>query len=247
MAASEVAVTRSLDQRCSWGPLLDCGRRRGERWHRLWTSPPGSLGELASPQAEAPALTVALVGMPNTGKSTLCNRLTGSHAPIANWPSLTAGRLRGAMPCDGRGRRYTLVDLPGIDDLGGSSENEAVVQRVLRTTPPALLLAVLNACQLSNQLRLVLQLRQLGIPLVVALNKSDEARQRGSRIHHRRLREDLGLPLLPVSAKRNQGIHDLIQAVHWLGESLPDAGACPAQALASDAPSFVARAGARRA
>ncbi|MEO1002460.1 MAG: FeoB small GTPase domain-containing protein [Cyanobacteria bacterium J06638_7] len=238
-------MTRSVDQRRSWGPPFDCGYRRGERWHRLWTSPPGSLGELAAPQAEAPALTVALVGMPNTGKSTLYNRLTGGHAPIANWPSLTAERPRGAMPCDGRGRRYTLVDLPGIDDLGGSSENEAAVQRFLRTAPPALLLVVLNASQLSNQLGFVPQLRRLGIPLVVALNKSDEARQRGIRIDHRRLREDLGLPLLPVSAKRNQGIHDLIQAVHRLGESLPDAVAWPAQALASDAPSFVARTEAR--
>ncbi|MGL6132690.1 MAG: ferrous iron transport protein B [Prochlorococcaceae cyanobacterium] len=170
---------------------------------------------------QAPALTVALVGMPNTGKSTLYNRLTGGHAVIANWPGLTVELLRGAMPADRGAQRYTLVDLPGIHDLSGSSEDEAVVQRFLRHTPPALLLVVVNASQIANQLRFVLQLRQQGIPMVVALNMSDESRQLGIGIDHQRLSVELGLPLLPISAKRNQGIHDLIDAVHQLGERCP--------------------------
>lgn len=165
-------------------------------------------------------LTVALVGMPNTGKSTLYNRLTGGNAQIANWPGLTVELLRGAMPADRHGRRYTLVDLPGIHDLSGSSEDEAIVQRFLRHTPPAILLVVVNASQISNQLRFVLQLRRLGIPMVVALNMSDEARQLDIDIDHRRLSSELGLPLLPISAKRREGIHELIDAVHQLGERL---------------------------
>ncbi|MCP9888200.1 ferrous iron transport protein B [Cyanobium sp. ATX 6A2] len=172
---------------------------------------------------QAPALTVALVGMPNTGKSTLYNRLTGGHAVIANWPGLTVELLRGAMPADRRGQRYTLVDLPGIHDLSGSSEDEAVVQRFLRHTPPALLLVVVNASQIANQLRFVLQMRQQGFPMVVALNMSDESRQLGIGIDHQRLSVELGLPVLPISAKRNQGIHDLVDAVHQLGERLPAA------------------------
>ncbi|MCP9928877.1 ferrous iron transport protein B [Cyanobium sp. CH-040] len=206
---------------------LACGRRRGEGWHRLWTSPPGCHGEKAPPEAaeaEAADLTVALLGMPNTGKSTLYNRLTGGHAQIANWPGLTVELLSGAMPADRRGQHYTLVDLPGIHDLSGSSEDEAIVQRFLRHTPPSLLLVVVNASQIVNQLRFLMQLRRLAIPMVVALNMSDEARQLGIGIDHQRLSAELGLPLLPISAKRRQGIHELIDAVHQLGEGLAAAG-----------------------
>ncbi|TVS06500.1 MAG: ferrous iron transport protein B [Cyanobium sp. PLM2.Bin73] len=182
---------------------------------------------------QAPALTVALVGMPNTGKSTLYNRLTGGNAVIANWPGLTVELLCGPMPADRRGRGYTLVDLPGIHDLTGSSEDEAVVQRFLRHTPPALVVVVVNASQIAHQLRFVLQMGQQGIPLVVALNMSDESRQLGIAIDHQRLSAELGLPVLPISAKRNQGIHELIDALHQLGERLPAAGEQPEPANGS--------------
>jgi ferrous iron transport protein B len=180
------------------------------------------------------ARTVALLGMPNTGKSTLYNRLTGGNAQIANWPGLTVELLRGAMPADDRGRTYQLVDLPGIHDLSGSSEDEAVVQRFLRNTPPDLLLVVLNATQITNQLRLLLQLRTLAIPTVVALNMSDEARSFGIGIHTAGLEEALGVPVLAVSARRNQGIQQLIERVHQLGETLSGEPCQPAleQAMA---------------
>ncbi len=165
-------------------------------------------------------VTVALLGMPNTGKSTLYNRLTGGNAQIANWPGLTVELLRGPMPSDRQGRAYQLVDLPGIHDLSGSSEDEAVVQRFLRQTPPDLLLVVLNASQIASQLRFLLQLRALAIPTVVALNMSDEARRFGLAIDADGLGEALGLPALAVSARRNQGIHALIDRVHQLGEGV---------------------------
>ncbi len=135
--------------------------------------------------------------MPNTGKSTLYNRLTGGNAQIANWPGLTVELLRGPMPADPGGRPYQLVDLPGIHDLSGSSEDEAVVQRFLRHTPPDLLLVVLNATQIASQLRFLLQLRALGLPMVVALNMSDEARRFGVAIDAAGLGEALGLPCWP--------------------------------------------------
>ncbi len=157
--------------------------------------------------------------MPNTGKSTLFNRLTGGNAQIANWPGLTVELLRGPLPDDGHGGTYELVDLPGIHDLSGSSEDEAVVQRFLRDTPPDLVIVVLNASQISSQLRLLLQLRQLGLPLLAALNMSDEAWRFGIAIDHQGLAEALGLPVLPVSAKRNQGIAELLDQLHQWGES----------------------------
>jgi ferrous iron transport protein B len=157
--------------------------------------------------------------MPNTGKSTLFNRLTGGNAQIANWPGLTVELLRGPLPDDGHGTTYELVDLPGIHDLSGSSEDEALVQRFMGRTPPDLLLVVLNVSQISSQLRLLLQMRQLGLPVVAALNMSDEARRFGIAIDHQGLSQALGLPLLPVSAKRNQGIAELIDQLHQWGEA----------------------------
>ena len=203
------------------------GRWRGRRWQRLlgqqgWTTSDGQL--------EPPPVTVALLGMPNTGKSTLYNHLTGGHAQIANWPGLTVELLRGAMPRDRDGRPYELLDLPGIHDLSGSSEDEAVVQRFVRHTPPDLILVVVNASQLNSQLRLVLQLRQLGLPMLVALNMSDEARRFGIQINSGLLSSELGLPVLPISAKRHQGIHELIDAVHQRGERLR----CPNGAEVAD-------------
>jgi ferrous iron transport protein B len=133
-------------------------RRKGRNCHGGWRGQ----------QQQSDAITVALLGMPNTGKSTLFNRLTGGNAQVANWPGLTVELLRGAMPADRGGRAYQLVDLPGIHDLSGSSEDEAVVQRFLRHTPPDLLLVVLNATQIASQLRFLLQLKALAMPLVVA-------------------------------------------------------------------------------
>jgi ferrous iron transport protein B len=169
---------------------------------------------------QAGAITVALLGMPNTGKSTLYNRLTGGDAQIANWPGLTVELLRGAMPASRSGRPFQLVDLPGIHDLSGSSEDEAVVQRFLRQTPPDLLLVVLNATQIASQLRFLLQLQGLGLPMVAALNMSDEARRFGVVIDADGLGATLGFPVLAVSARRNRGIGALIGHVHALGEEL---------------------------
>lgn len=170
---------------------------------------------------------MALLGMPNTGKSTLFNRLSGGQAQVANWPGLTMELLRGAMPQGRHGQRYTLVDLPGIHDLSGSSEDEAIVQRFMRHTPPDLILLVLNASQLTSQLRLALQIRQLRIPMVVVLNMSDEAHRFGIKVDHLRLATDLGLPVRAISAKRNEGIHDLIETIHQVGQqqSNPEAEA----------------------
>jgi ferrous iron transport protein B len=168
---------------------------------------------------KADPVKVALVGLPNTGKSTLFNALTGGHAHIANWPGLTVDLEWGPLPDDREGLPFVLVDLPGIHDLTGSSEDEAVVQRFLRDSPPHVVLVVLNASHITSQLRLLLQIQALGLPLVAALNMSDEAQRFGLTIDHIGLSEALDLPVLPVSAKRRQGLGALIHAVHQQGAS----------------------------
>lgn len=157
---------------------------------------------------------IAVLGMPNTGKSTLFSQLTGSHAQIGNWPGLTVDLLQAELELDGQASQ--LVDLPGIYDLRGHSEDEAVVRRFLETTPLALVLVILNASQLDRQLRLALQVRQLGLPALVLLNMADEARRFGVRIEREVLEQGLAMPVQLVSAKHRQGLRETRQAMAGL-------------------------------
>ena len=163
--------------------------------------------------------TLALLGMPNTGKSTLYNRLTGGNALIANWPGLTVELMRGPLPPGAGGESRQLVDLPGIHDLDGHSADEAVVKEFLHQTPPDLVLVIINASQIVAQLRLVLQVLALGLPTVLALNMSDEARRLGVVIDAPALAEGLGIAVVAISAKRNEGIGDLLDRL--AGPQLP--------------------------
>ena len=149
--------------------------------------------------------------MPNTGKSTLFNRLTGHHAHIGNWPGLTVDLMQADLEL--AGHHLQLIDLPGIYDLRGLSDDEAVVRRFLEQTPVDLVLVVLNASQLDRQLRLALQVQQLGYPAVLALNMADEAARFGVRINASALSEALGQPVLPLSAKYRQGLDTLQHAL----------------------------------
>ena len=152
---------------------------------------------------------IAFLGMPNTGKSTLFNALTGGHAQIGNWPGLTVDLMITEIQL--AGGTLQCVDLPGIYDLGGLSEDEAVVRRFLADTPLQQLVVVLNASQLDRQLRLVLQLRALGLPLLVALNMIDEASRFGVSVDPQALERALDLPVLAISAKYRQGLGSLQQ------------------------------------
>ena len=155
--------------------------------------------------------TLALLGMPNTGKSTLFNRLTGSHAHIGNWPGLTVELMQAQL--DLAGRSLQLVDLPGIYDLRGHSGDEAVVRRFLESTPVDLLVVVLNASQLDRQLRLALQVQRLGLPALVVLNMADEARRFGVHVDPETLAQRLGLPVVLVSAKYGRGLATVREAI----------------------------------
>lgn len=146
---------------------------------------------------------VAVMGMPNVGKSTLFNRITGAGAFVGNWPGVTVDLLEAEVELDGR--KVEFVDLPGIYDLEGYSEDERVVQSFFETYPVDLVLVILNAAQIDRQIRLPLQVKALGIPAVVILNMADEAKHFGITIDEHKLADKLEMPVVLVSAKYGSG------------------------------------------
>jgi ferrous iron transport protein B len=152
---------------------------------------------------------IAVLGMPNTGKSTLFNRLTGAGAHVGNWPGVTVDLLSAKILLGDS--MVEVVDLPGFYNLHGFSEDEAVVRHFLETQPVNLLLVVLNSSQLDRQLALPLQLRELGIPMCLVLNMSDEANKLGIRIDMRKLEEALSAPVISLAAKFGTGVEKVKQ------------------------------------
>ncbi|HEY0634742.1 MAG TPA: ferrous iron transporter B, partial [Gammaproteobacteria bacterium] len=146
---------------------------------------------------------IALLGMPNTGKSTFFNRLTGAVARVGNWPGITVELLDARILLGAE--MVEVVDLPGIYNLHGYSEDEQVVRHFLEHNPVNLLCVVANAAQLDRQLSLVLQLKELGLPMVLLLNMMDEAKRLGVEVEQEKLEKALGVPVIPLSAKHGQG------------------------------------------
>jgi ferrous iron transport protein B len=154
---------------------------------------------------------IALLGMPNTGKSTLFNRITGGAARVGNWPGITVELLTGKILLGGD--MVEIIDLPGIYDIHGFSEDEQVVRHFLHDNVPDLAVVVLNATQIERQLSLLLQLKQLNLNMVVLLNMADEAKKFGITIDGDKMAELLGMPIHLISAKYGQGQPEAMQAI----------------------------------
>lgn len=158
---------------------------------------------------------VALLGMPNTGKSTLFNRLSGASARVGNWPGITVDLMSAKILLGGH--IAELVDLPGLYDLHGFSDDEQVVRHFLSHHPVDLVMIILNSAQIDRQLSLALQIRALGLPAVLLLNMEDEAKRAGITIATEAMSKQLGLPVLTISAKYGQGCPEALQlAAHTL-------------------------------
>jgi ferrous iron transport protein B len=163
---------------------------------------------------------IALVGMPNTGKSALFNRLTGGHARVGNWPGVTVDLYSAKLLLGSE--MVELVDLPGVYDLSGFTEDEQVTRHFLENHPVDLVIVVLNAAQIDHQLRLALEVKKTGLPMVVAFNMADEAKRYGIEIDVKNLAAQLGAPCILLSAKFGQGIDELksrVQEMLRLGRS----------------------------
>ncbi|MCB1772289.1 MAG: Fe(2+) transporter permease subunit FeoB [Gammaproteobacteria bacterium] len=152
-------------------------------------------------------LTVAIAGNPNCGKSALFNRLTGVRQKTGNWPGVTVERKAGKARIDGRD--VTVVDLPGIYSLDAASLDEKVARDFLLSREADLVVNVLDAGNLERNLYLTVQLLEMGVPLVVALNMMDVARAQGIVIDAELLARRLGCPVVPIVAISGEGMSEL--------------------------------------
>jgi ferrous iron transport protein B len=155
---------------------------------------------------------VALAGNPNTGKSTVFNQLTGLRQHTGNWPGKTVMRAEGGFQF--AGKRFKLVDLPGTYSLLATSPDEEVARNFLLFGRPDVTLAVVDATRLERNLNLVLQILEITPRVVLCLNLMDQAQRLGLQVDDRRLARDLGIPVVPVTARYREGLDALLQAVY---------------------------------
>src|SRR4051812_37953491 len=166
---------------------------------------------------ETKPLRIALIGVPNCGKTALFNRLTGSRQKVANYPGVTVERREGerATP-DGRGMR--VLDLPGTYSLNPTTLDEAITRdvmlgRLADTPAPELVVCVVDSVHLPIGMRLALEVKRLGLPMVLALNRMDVARRRSVHIDVAKLSAELGVPVVPTIAVKRGGADALVEAV----------------------------------
>ena len=157
--------------------------------------------------ARRAALTIALAGNPNCGKSALFNAFTGIRQKTGNWPGVTVERKEGRFELEGR--QVAAVDLPGIYSLDASSLDEQVTRNYLLSREADLVVNVLDAANLERNLYLTVQLLEMGVPVVLALNMMDVARKRGIQIDAELLAQEIGCPVVPIVAVTGEGTTEL--------------------------------------
>jgi ferrous iron transport protein B len=156
-------------------------------------------------------ITIALSGNPNSGKTTVFNAITGARQQIANYPGVTVEKKVGHVTH--KGCRIELVDLPGTYSLTAYSLEEIVARDFLVNERPDLVVDIVDASNLDRNLYLAVQFKELGIPLIIALNMVDVAESRGIRVDHQQLSTLFGTPVVPMVARSNKGIQELLDKV----------------------------------
>lgn len=155
--------------------------------------------------------TIAIIGNPNSGKTTLFNRLTGSNQHVGNWPGVTVDRKTGHI-CY-KGTSVDIVDLPGVYSLSPYTQEEIIAREFVLSDEPQGILNIVDAANIERNLYLTMQLIALGLPMVVALGFMDDCRAQGIEIDCQAMSQALGVPVVPISARRGEGIEELLETV----------------------------------
>src|SRR5262249_27991747 len=171
-------------------------------------------GAAVAVRSPAPAKSVAVIGPPNSGKTTLFNRLTGLHQKVANFPGVTVEQHTGVVEL-ADGRSLQLIDLPGVYSLQPRSEDEQVAHDVLTgerpdTPQPGAVLLVLDSTNLSRHMMLAAPILALGLPTLVLLNFADDLRKRKGKLDLKLLAAQLGAPVALISARQGEGIDKVL-------------------------------------
>ena len=182
----------------------------------------GCHGPAAAPPKRKSALTIALAGNPNCGKSALFNTFTGIRQKTGNWPGVTVDRKEGRFELDGR--EVAAIDLPGIYSLDANSLDEEITRDYLLSRDADLVINVVDAANLERNLYLTVQLLEMGVPVVVALNMMDVARKRGIQIDTELLAQRLGCPVTPVVAISGEGTTELKARMLAVADGLEQGG-----------------------
>lgn len=160
---------------------------------------------------------VALAGNPNTGKSTVFNALTGLRQHVGNWSGKTVTRAEGAF--DFNDKKYKLIDLPGTYSLLSTSTDEEIARDFILFGKPDVTVIVVDATRLERNLHLVLQILEITDRAVIALNLIDEAERNNLKIDTRNLARELGVPVVPMSARRGEGLPELLNAIEGVAKN----------------------------
>ena len=156
-------------------------------------------------------IRIALAGNPNSGKTTLFNALTGSNQYTGNWPGVTVEKKEGKLKGYGKGeKQVTVVDLPGIYSLSPYTLEEVVSRKYLLEEKPEALINIIDGTNLERNLYLTTQLKETGIPMVVAVNMMDVVRKNGEELNRVQMEKELGCPVVEISALKEEGIDALI-------------------------------------
>ncbi len=178
-------------------------------------------GDAAEDKVEGAQMTIGFIGNPNCGKTTLFNAYTGANLKVANWPGVTVEKVEGTYR--DHGEKIRLVDLPGTYSLTSYTMEETVSRNFILSGEVDVVINVVDASALERSLYLTLQLLELGKPVVIALNMMDIVMKRGMEIDLHRLPEMLGVPVIPVSARKRMGLDILIHAaIHHKDSKGPD-------------------------